>query len=65
MSVRFQSLAVLLLAIAAVMPSCNDGCVTCSGITADYRVCEDDYQEASDFTAYINEYEAQGGICEE
>lgn len=58
-------LAVLLLSAAMALVSCDDGCVTCSGISVDYRVCEDDYQEDGDYAAYIAEYEAQGGVCEE
>lgn len=46
-------------------PSCDEGCVTCTGITADKKVCKDDYQEESDYTAYINQYEEEGGVCEE
>jgi len=58
-------LAMLLVTLACAVGSCGDGCVTCSGITVDRKVCKDDFQEDKDYTAYIREYELQGGICEE
>lgn len=37
----------------------------CTGITADKLICEDDFQEDGDYEQQVNEYENQGGICEE
>ena len=45
--------------------SCSSGCVVCSGVTADQEICKSDFQETADYNAYISEYEAQGGVCEE
>lgn len=58
-------LALLVVCVAMTLSGCDDGCVTCTGITADKRVCKDDYQNDSDYAAYIREYENQGGICED
>lgn len=58
-------LVMLWLTVACAVGSCGDGCVTCSGITVDQKICKDDFQEDKDHSAYIREYELQGGICEE
>jgi hypothetical protein len=47
-----------------LLSSCDDGCVTCTGVSADREVCKGDYQDASDYDNYINAYEEQGGVCE-
>lgn len=52
------------IAMAMVGTGCGSGCVTCSGISADQEICKGDFQEKSDYNAYVNAYEEQGGICE-
>lgn len=47
------------------MVACNDGCVTCSGISAPQEICKDDFIRASDYQNYVNEYEENGGTCED
>ncbi len=54
-----------LLLLIATLPSCDDGCATCTGITADKVICKDDYQVDGDYENYIREYEELGGVCEE
>lgn len=51
--------------MATGLGSCSSGCVKCTGITADLLVCKGDYAETADYNAYIQEYEEQGGVCEE
>lgn len=47
------------------MTACNDGCVTCTGISAPQEICKDDFIRASDYENYVNEYEDNGGTCED
>jgi hypothetical protein len=54
-----------LFVVAVGLASCKDDCVTCSGPTAEQRICPDDYSEKSDFQNYISEYEQlEDGVCE-
>ncbi len=56
---------VMLMVLSASLPACDDGCATCTGVTADKVVCKDDYQVDGDYETYIREYEVLGGVCEE
>lgn len=47
------------------MDSCSSGCVKCTGISADQIQCKSDFQENADYSAYIQAYEEQGGVCED
>ena len=62
---RFTKLPVLLVAVSIVFASCNNGCMICSGVTADREICEDDYIQNGDFEDEIAAYEAAGGVCNE
>jgi hypothetical protein len=54
-----------LTGIATGAVGCSSGCVKCTGITADQLVCKGDFSETADYNAYIQEYQDEGGICEE
>lgn len=66
-SIRMMKRTVMagLFALVCGLYACKDGCVTCSGITAPQEICKDDFNEASDYQNYVNEYEENGGTCEE
>ena len=59
-----DKLVIGLFLVSVGLTSCNDGCVTCSGITANQEVCKDDFNNNGDYEAYVSEYEEHGGICE-
>ncbi len=53
-----------LLLATVTLSSCDDGCVQCTGKTADQQICEGDYANKTDYEAYIRHYEEAGGVCE-
>lgn len=59
----FASLA--LFAFVMNVNGCSSGCMKCEGITATRMVCKGDFQQTDDFSHYIEQYRAQGGVCEE
>jgi hypothetical protein len=60
----FYKLIIGLFLVSVGLTSCNDGCLKCSGITATQEVCKNDFNQKSDYEAYVSEYEENGGICE-
>ncbi|MCF8277275.1 MAG: hypothetical protein K9J17_11125 [Flavobacteriales bacterium] len=60
---KFTMILVLFL-LGCTLSSCDDGCVTCSGVTAPQEVCKGDYTDNSYYQSYVDEYENKGGTCE-
>jgi hypothetical protein len=56
---------VLLIGSCYCFNSCSKACVVCSGVTAYQEICKSDFQESADYNKYLEEYQAQGGVCEE
>ncbi|MFT4523932.1 MAG: hypothetical protein ACI85F_000073 [Bacteroidia bacterium] len=62
---RLMLSTALLIGSCCWLNSCTSGCVVCTGVTADQDICKSDFQETSDYNQYIEQYEMQGGVCEE